>query len=244
MNQIKMLLGVGLFLFSSSSFAHDCNFGDPKITGKAHSNGGGFVADGALVANTVYVDADSSICPGSVLTDQVRVVGHSMVRNSKLHDRVVVAYGAAVFDGSEIFDDVQISGGAAVVGSLLKNNVVVSGGAALDYMTATDNAIIVGSSVVGNSPQSPTMKISGHAVISHASVVGIANVRDYAQILGTAVITGDGAGIEVYENARIMDQAWLKVAAKIHGDAVIRCKTIITNGADISTGDYCRDDRH
>ncbi len=83
----------------------DFRDGEGPVPAHQHSNGGGWVADTAVVSKTVYVDMDA------------RVYDNASVRGwVSLHDSVRV-HGMACLDGAmNIYDEVGVSGEVKMIG--------------------------------------------------------------------------------------------------------------------------------
>lgn len=137
--------------------------GYSKGSGHAHSNGGGFVADTATVADSVYVGPNAMVLGNANLSGNVRVEDYAVVANSVTAADNVVISGHAVVDGGGmiynngwVWGTVNLSGNAVVSdGAVVTNSCTVSGNAKIlqkaylsEAVTVTDNAVVKGMSYV------------------------------------------------------------------------------------------------
>lgn len=137
--------------------------GYSKGRGHAHSNGGGWVADSANVADSVYVGPNAMVLGSATLTGNVRVEDYAIVAGSTTAKDNVVISGHAVVDGGGWvydngwkFDNVELSGNAVISdGAVVTNSCKVSGNAKVlqkaylaEAVTVSDNAVVKGMSYV------------------------------------------------------------------------------------------------
>lgn len=107
---------------------HQANPPKPTDCGRAHANGGGWVACGATVASTVYVGPNAIVMSGT-LSGQARVEDHAVVRNSTMTGRARV--GALTYlDASTMGDDAYVANvfpTNVIGGKTLTGSVVLTG---------------------------------------------------------------------------------------------------------------------
>lgn len=115
-------------------------FGAGSEPAHRHPNGGGWVADSASVAFTVYVAPyacvyENAIVEGSVRIEDrgqvfgnARLFGKAIVKdNAKVYANAVI-FGRAVIDScSEVYDNAEIFGNAVITGSGSNQPEVTSG---------------------------------------------------------------------------------------------------------------------
>ena len=133
--------------------------GYSKGKGHIHSNGGGWVADSAKVADSVYVGPDAKVLGGAKLSGNVRVEDYAVVANSVTAQDNAIISGHAVVDGGGWYYDngwkqgsITLSGNAVISGSSVVTGACsVSGNAkvlqkayAADAVKLSDNAIAKG----------------------------------------------------------------------------------------------------
>lgn len=143
--------------------------GYSKGKGHAHANGGGWVANSARVADSVYVGPDAMVLGSANISGNVRITDHAVVAgDSVIKDNAVVAGHAVVQGGGWVYMD----------GGWKSGNAEISG-----------NAVISGSAVVTG-----MCRLSGSArVMQKAYVCDAVTVTDHAVIKGNAYVYGSGA---------------------------------------------------
>ena len=158
--------------------------GYTKTNGKAHPNGGGFVASTARVDNSVYVAPNAMVLGNAVLKGNVRVEDNAVVANTvTASDNVVISGHAVVDGGGWILVDGQWKMGAvnlsgnAVVG----DSAVVAGG-----VTLSGDAKVLQKAYVCDA-----VSLSDHAVAK-----GMAYAYGKGSYSGQAIIDGDYANEE------------------------------------------------
>ncbi|HEY3414921.1 MAG TPA: DUF6055 domain-containing protein [Armatimonadota bacterium] len=132
------------------------------VTGKPHSNGGGFVADTAKVDATAYVG------PDAMVLGQAQVLG-----NARIEDRAVVMGNAVVKDDAIVSgyalvrDNAQVSGHGRVRDwATVQGRWTVSEyGRALEHAFLLDRGELTGHGTIkGNVPDYGGAKTSGYAI--------------------------------------------------------------------------------
>lgn len=111
--------------------------GYSKGSGHIHANGGGWVADSASVADSVYVGPDAMVLGNATLTGNVRVEDHAIVANSVTASDQVIISGHAVVDGGGMIIDgkgtLLINGSQTDSSSLSLTPLAVMSAAQDDY---------------------------------------------------------------------------------------------------------------
>lgn len=152
--------------------------GYSKGKGHIHSNGGGWVADSAKVADSVYVGPDAKVLGGAKLSGNVRVEDYAVVANSvTAQDNAIISGHAVVDGGGWYYDNGWKQGSIALSG-----NAVIS-----------DSSVVTGAcSVSGNAKvlqkayAADAVKLSDNAVAK-----GMAYLYGGAAYTGSAVLDGD-----------------------------------------------------
>jgi len=113
-----------------------------KTNGHAHPNGGGWIANSASVATTVFVGPRAVVLGNSRLSGAVRVDGRAWIQDAAVTDNVVISGNASVFQGN-------YSGNAQILENAVLSSCTVSGSAmikgdALEWGTTFGNSVIVG----------------------------------------------------------------------------------------------------
>ena len=133
--------------------------GYTKGAGHLHANGGGFVADSATVADSVYVGPNAMVLGNANLSGNVRVEDYAIVANSVtatdsavISGHAVVDGGGMIYDNDWVFGSVTLSGNAVVSDhAVVTNSCKISGNARIlqkAYLAdaVTDNAVVKGTS--------------------------------------------------------------------------------------------------
>ena len=119
---------------------------DTGVKGHAHPNGGGFVADTAKVADTVYVAENAQVLGYADVSGNAKILGHAVVAGTaKVSDnavigdsacvsgQAVISENARVLESALVTDACKVSGDATVKGTaFLYNKETVTGQAMPD----------------------------------------------------------------------------------------------------------------
>lgn len=118
------------------------------ITGKAHSNGGGFVADTAKVDASAYVASGARVLGNAQVLDNARIEDYAVVTGDAIvKDNAVISGHALVKDKAQVYGSGKVRDWATVLGSYK----VFDNGRALEHAYLCDkgqlheNATIKGS---------------------------------------------------------------------------------------------------
>jgi len=137
--------------------------GYTKGAGHIHANGGGWVADSASVADSVYVGPNTMVLGEANLSGHVRVEDYAVVADSVTATDQVVISGHAIVDGGGMiydngwkFGSVTLSGNAVIGDSaVVTNSCTVSGNAKVlqkaylaEAVTVSDDAVVKGMAYV------------------------------------------------------------------------------------------------
>ncbi|MBQ9695058.1 MAG: N-acetylglucosamine-1-phosphate uridyltransferase [Oscillospiraceae bacterium] len=133
--------------------------GYTKGAGHVHPNGGGWVADSASVADSVYVGPDAMVLGNAALTGNVRVEDHAVVTGTvTVQDHAVICGHAVVDGGGWVYDNGWKMGSASVSGNavigdsaVVTQACTISGNAKVlqkaylaEFTTLTDDAAAKG----------------------------------------------------------------------------------------------------
>ena len=157
--------------------------------GHIHSNGGGWVADTASVADSVYVGPDAMVLGNAVVSGNVRITDHAVAAgDSVISENAVIADHAVVHGGGWVY----VNGGWQSGKAEISGNAVIS-----------DSAVVSGMA-----------KISGDAqVMQKAYVCDAVTVRDSAAVKGNAYVYGSAA----FSGQAIADGDYANETAKQSG---------------------------
>ena len=143
--------------------------GYTKGRGHAHLNGGGWVADTAKVADSVYVGPDAMVLGTATVSGSARIEDHAIIAGSAVvKDNAVISGHAVVHGGGWVWMD----GGWKNANAEISGNAVITDGA----------TIITGCTISGNA------KVSQNAFVSEA-----VKVTDNAVIQGMSYLYGSAS---------------------------------------------------
>lgn len=174
---------------------HDFKDGNGRVFAHKHIYGGGWVADSAKVADTVYVGRNCEIYNGAVVAGDTRLTGHAKIYGvADVYGKVKISQMAHVYGRAMIRDDVTLNdscrvGGAAVVSgtSRLFGNSTVAESAHIISCTLSDNSSVAGGAVAVRCHFSGRARVRGNSTLTNATVGGFVHVRDFAQIINSRV---------------------------------------------------------
>lgn len=155
---------------------HDFKNGEGRVFAHRHSNGGGWVADTAYVAESVKVGSGCGVYGVARVTDAVELTGKAMIggharvmHNVKLAKNAHVRGAAIVRDNARLADDAVVAGRAQVSG-----NTFLQG-----HVNISDAAIVHNTSCHG--PNSAYfLEISRNAKVLESTIHGPSCVTDDA----------------------------------------------------------------
>ncbi|MBP7792883.1 MAG: hypothetical protein KA120_07470, partial [Candidatus Goldbacteria bacterium] len=113
-----------------------------KYAGHAHSNGGGWVANTASVASSVYVGPKAVILGSSNISGNVRIDGTVWVENATVRDNVIIDGNARIRGGT-------YSNDARIIENAICYSCTVSGGATLKGDMFSWGGNFSGTAIVG-----------------------------------------------------------------------------------------------
>lgn len=140
---------------------HDFKNGEGKVFAHRHSNGNGWVADTAYVAESVQVS-----------------VGCGVYGNARVTDKVVLKGKAHIGDHARVMHDVVLSGSAVVRGSALVR----------DSVKLEDKAFVAGSAMLSGDTHTTGKVYIGDFVIVHNTRCNGPRATFNLEILGNAVV--------------------------------------------------------
>lgn len=117
------------------------------VNGKAHPNGGGFVASTAKVDSSVYVGKDAKVLGYATVSGNAVIDGHAIITGSaNVSGNAVVNGHAVVAERATVKDNAIISDYAGVMGNSVvsENARVIESGLVFDNYTVNGNATVKG----------------------------------------------------------------------------------------------------
>ena len=154
-----------------------------KGSGHVHPNGGGWVANSAAVADSVYVGPNAMVLDSANVSGNVRIEDYAIVAGSAtVKDNAVISGHAIVDGGGMVYDNGWKMGSVTVSG-----NAVVSGSAVVSGLsTVSGNAQVLQKAYL-------TENIT---VTDHATVKGMSYCYGTSNYSGQAILDGDYANSE------------------------------------------------
>ncbi|MCX6344868.1 MAG: DUF6055 domain-containing protein [Armatimonadetes bacterium] len=112
----------------------------PTVAGKAHANGGGFVADSATVAETAYVGPNAQVLGKASVQGKARIEDYAVVKdNAVVRDHAVISGHALVSGNALVRDYAKVRDFGSVTSKLTNFAKVaehgVNGGSASEFAT-------------------------------------------------------------------------------------------------------------
>lgn len=162
---------------------HDFRNGEGKVFAHRHSNGGGWVADTASVAESVRVAAGCGVYGYARVTDNVTLSGRATIGDYARVMHNVALSGSAVVRGSAILrDSVSLTEKAHISGSAyLSGNTNSRGGVYISDFAVLHNVRLVGphrkiALQVSGTAKVFDSRLSGATWISNSAIVQNAEV--------------------------------------------------------------------
>lgn len=113
-----------------------------KTNGTTHPNGGGWVANGATVANSVYVGPYAMVLGNANVSGNVRIADHAIIQDATLSGQAIVQDNAVVVGG-------DLSGNARVQGRTYVENTQMWDDARVVHRARVSNYKLHGAIEVG-----------------------------------------------------------------------------------------------
>jgi hypothetical protein len=158
-----------------------------KVNGHTHLNGGGWVANTASVAPSVYVGPKAVVLGNAQLSGQVRIDGTAWVEDAIVRDSVVIDGNANVWKGT-YSNTVHITGNAIVNDCMLYGNAVVKDNA-LEWGVSLSNAVIAG----GDAEISNCHCSGSYLQVPHGN-----NTRSHCDGKGRADVSNQDVNVALY----------------------------------------------
>lgn len=135
-----------------------------NISGATHSNGGGWVASTASVAETVYVGPNAQVLDDANISGEARIEDYAIVKGDAIVGSSAVIRGHAILGGSSLVtDNVIIEKSSRVYGTTITDDVVITGSTMIFNSTLRNNAIVKDLAYLFNVNLTGTIIIGGDA---------------------------------------------------------------------------------
>jgi hypothetical protein len=120
-----------------------------KLNGHTHLNGGGWVANTASVAASVYVGPRAMVLGNALISGQVHIDGTAWVEHSIVRDSVVIDGNANIWHGSYL-NNAHVTGNAVLNNCTLYGNAMAKDNALEWGVTISNSVIAGGDAEIGN----------------------------------------------------------------------------------------------
>ena len=214
---------------------HDFKDGYGRVFAHKHDNGGGWVADTARVADTVYIGPRCEIFQMACVSERVRlegrarIFGSAVVRDSVLLKQDGSIYGAAVVtDKTTLSDNAKICGNAHVTGtSRLEHSAIVTDSARVTSTTLLNQVRVGGGSMVTLSYLAGSARVLGNCVVHYGTLNGNIEMDGQCQLLNSRVQLNGSRP----DPARFRDHAIIADGCDIRQNIIVRGHAILIRAA-------------
>lgn len=175
---------------------HDFKDGMGRVPAKRHVNGRGWVANTAVVEDSVYVGPRCEVFENAYLSGKVRLEGKARVcGRATISGHVIIKQNAfvsgkaCVSDVSIIGENARINGYAVVSGtSRVFGGTTITDNAQVISSTFRDNPVIAGRAVLIRSEFSGNSRADDNCTVIDAIVNGFVHVSGHSQLLRRTTI--------------------------------------------------------
>ena len=111
----------------------DFNDGKGPVRAHRHFNGGGWIADSAIVADSVYLGPNARVYDTASVHCNVKLFGNARVcGNAWVTDSATVYGNAVVFGNAKVFGNAEVHDNAMIFGDVKVNGIVLPGSVICD----------------------------------------------------------------------------------------------------------------
>lgn len=182
---------------------HDFKDGNGRVFAHRHDNGGGWVADTAKVAESVFVGkmaqvSNSARLSGKAMVMQrARVGGNAEISgNAKITKEAFVYGSAKVIDSAQITDLAQVSGGLIGGSTSILNRVRICNHPTIFDSTIRDECVVSGYAKLLNSTMDGWTCVGGEAKLVAATLSGFVTVGGQAKIISSKISLTQQYGVD------------------------------------------------
>lgn len=218
---------------------HDFKDGQGRVPARRHINGKGWVANTAVVEDSVYVGPTSEVFQRAYVAGKVRLEGKARVSGTAtINGNVLIkqhaqVYGEAVIrDNTTIGETARVCGRAHVSGgSRIHGNAIVSDCAQIISGIITGRAAINGYALVIRGSVSGDVALRDNCVVINSTLHGRIEIKNFAQVLGNTNLRNSNSmhSIVVCDYAILADntELWSPIVFKQHA---VACRVRISCG--------------
>jgi len=200
---------------------HDFKDGFGRVFAHRHSNGGGWVADSALVAEDCYVGPKAGVTQRARVLCGVRIESKASVRGNALIMSRTTLRGFAIVQGTACVRDcvlenhAQISGDADVSGTNMYGRALVAGSAMVRNSHLRGRTIVGGNAVLIAVTANGWIEFNSNCSVLRSTLHGLASVSGHARMLDSAVNNYNwqacGLKLEEYETLRFRPDCFVLI---------------------------------
>jgi carbonic anhydrase/acetyltransferase-like protein (isoleucine patch superfamily) len=243
---------------------HDFKDGNGRVFAHRHTNGEGWVADTAKVADSVFVHKYAQIYHNARVDGQVHVrnrayiCGYAHVSgNVKLYNYASISGRARVMDDCQLSNEARIYGGIVSGSTTVYDNAFIRDSARVVNCTLRGSCGISGKAIAIQTALEGQAYVGGEAQISSSVLRGFVTVAGKAQVVGSKLMqvsiysreqsdpTCEMSRLKVVDYAIIANVEQINALLAFRGHAVAAGGHIIFRPAyDANTQNYVRAEVH
>lgn len=210
---------------------HDFKDGQGRVPARRHINGKGWVANTAVVEDSVYVGPTSEVFQRAYVAGKARLEGKARVSGTAtIHGNVLLkqhaqVYGEAVIrDNTTIGETARVCGRAHISGgSRVLGNAIVSDCAQIISGIITGRSAVTGYALVVRGSLSGDVVLRDNCVVINSTLHGNIEIKDFGQVLSNTNLRNSNSShsIIVCNYAILADntELWSPIVFKQHAVA-------------------------
>jgi NDP-sugar pyrophosphorylase family protein len=214
---------------------HDFKDGMGRVPAKRHVNGRGWVAQTAVVEDSVYVGPRCEVFENAYISGKVRLEGKARVcgkatisGHAIIKQNAFVCGKACVSDVAIIGENARINGYAVVSGtSRVFGSTTISDNAQVISSTFRDNPVIAGRTVIIRSNFSGNSRADENCTVIDATVHGFVSVSGHSQLLRRTAIHNSHPNerVSIHGHAILTDETMIWSPVLVQQNAIlVRCR--------------------
>lgn len=218
---------------------HDFKDGRGKVFAHHHVNGGGWVADTAKVADTVFVSKYAQVFHNAIVEGRAHVGNQARVfGNAHISDRSRVENHAVVAGKTRMADDCRLLASSQAYGGILTGSTVLHDDCAITQNPRVHSCILRRSSRIGGYASVFETSLEDFAYIGGAGIVIKSSLRGFVTIAGNAQVMSSrlcqlnsyGQGTADENRLKVVDQAAVINCQDLNALLLIKGHTVIVGG--------------
>lgn len=219
---------------------HDFKDGRGKVFAHHHVNGGGWVADTAKVADTVFVGKAAQVFHNAVVEGRAyvgnyaRVFGNAHVSDrARVESRAVVAGKTRMADDCRLLASSQAYGGVLTGSTVLHDDCAITQNPRVHSCVLRRNSRIGGYALVSETSLEDFAYIGGAGIVIKSSLHGFVTVAGNAQVMHSRLyqLNSYGSGLNDENRLKVIDQAVVVNCQDLNALLLIKGHTVIIGGS-------------